>query len=179
MNPVLKIFLILLIMFSNQYHQERVDEMLIKSSMIGKISQFISWPQESNNTDDNFHIVILGDHEIRNSLEQLFAKIPIKQKKVSISQVDKIAMIRDCHIVFVSSENEDKITQLLEFANQNSILIMSDTKEFCKLGTHINFVFNNHKIQFEINPDSFKNSQLKVNYHLINLATIVKSEEGK
>lgn len=176
-HKIIKIYLLSFLIISTSAAQQNETEFVIKASMIKKIVFFIEWPADAFKADNHFKIAVLGDHPINPILTKVYQDQSIKNMPVKITFIKTVDEIPDCNLLFISSDFEKSIPKILDIVKQKSILFMSDTDGFAALGSQINFYDDSNRIRFEINPDSFINSKLNVNYRLLSLAKIISKTE--
>lgn len=187
MNKKTGFVLLCLILFlsdSNPQTVRMVDEFQIKAIFVGKIFDFITWPQGHGieNPSTKFVFGVLGHHPVLPELEKIFAAHDIKNKKVEIKffkDTKRIHEIKKCHALFISGSIEQELHLLIAVIEDMPILTLSDTEGFGEKGVHFNFFQKNHGIRFEINPDALRRASLTANPRILFLGKIVKSTREK
>ena len=81
-----------------------------------------------------------------------------------------------CHILFISSSEEERLAKIIETLKDSSILTVGEVKQFAQRGGIINFIVKENKIRFEINVDAAERAKLKISSKLLKLAIIVTDE---
>lgn len=154
----------------------------IKSVLIGKISQYLEWPDQSemDNNSEPFIIAILGENPFVNVFEDVYksGEQKIKNKNVEIRYFTEIDQIENCHILFISSTEKNKLVEILSYIKGKSVLTVGDTKNFGDNGVHINFYIHKNKIRFELNESSITDEGFNVDYRLRKSAKIVGYRKG-
>lgn len=168
---------ILLILFCVLHHsvQAQISESELKAAYIERFTRFIEWPEEfANNT---FKIAVIGKISFNTSLDNLFAEIKVKNKNVEIIYTNDINDLTKVNLVFISGTEKKRINEILSAIDEKPILLISDTKGFCNMGTYINMYVDDNNIRYEINIEALENSGLKVSSLLLTSAKIIKTDE--
>lgn len=163
----------LCLLFLNISATAQIGEKRLKSIWLEKFSRFIEWP--ASDTTEFFTIGILGKGEINETLQDLYNGRTIKGKPVLILEVDSVSDINQCNILFINSDLEPDLDEILKIVSSKPILTIGDTQGFAKKGLIINFYVENSKVRFEFNVSAAKRSGLSVDFRLLEVAKIVKS----
>jgi hypothetical protein len=111
-------------------------------------------------------------------LSQLLLNYDAKQmmnRTVHSTQVSNPDTLTGCHILFVSSSEKKKQSQIFKAISGKPILTVGDFKGFSKNGGGIiNFIRKKDTVHFEINPENAKRAGLKISSKLLRLSKIVK-----
>ena len=151
-------------------------EFRIKAVYMEKFANFITWPTESavNDTTVPFIISIIGDNPFDDTLEKLYSSKKIKNKIVEIRYISNITEIDDCNILFISKSERKNLDQILLHTAETDILLIGDTRGFGKKGVHINYYLSSEgTVFFELNSLTIKNSKLKFNLLLFEIAKVI------
>ncbi len=147
----------------------------VKASFLYKFTKFITWPDEK--TQENvktLRIGILGEDPFEDTIDRLLAGKQVQNKPIEIIRADKVDDLAQCHIVFISASEEEKLESILATLETQHILTVSDSQNFSKKGVMINLVTIKNKIHLEINPSHAKEAHLKISSQLLSLATIIE-----
>ena len=79
-----------------------------------------------------------------------------------------------CNILFINKTTDTELNHLLSTIEDRDILIFSDTKNYAKKGTHINFYQQDYKIKFEINLNKIEADGFYINSLLLDYAKIIE-----
>ncbi|MBF0118963.1 MAG: YfiR family protein [Desulfobacterales bacterium] len=153
------------------------EEYILKAGFIEKIAEFITWPSKSEIEDISkpFVIKVIGGEPFDNILTERYKNNKIKKKEVKIYYIDKINEIKESNILFVTKSVKIEPSEILSFTRDKPILTIGETKNFAKKGGHINFYFTeNNTLAFEINESKIRESGLKVDLLLLEVAKIIR-----
>ncbi len=179
MNMRLNKFLILLLflLFANSVHAQ-VSEYEFKAAFLERFTRFVMWPGELDGKFENtFKIAVIGKNPFNTTLDELLADIKIKDQKVSLIYTNDINDLNKVNLVFISGSEKKRINEILSVISTKPILIISDSKGFCEMGTHINMYVDGNYIRYEINQKAMEKSGLKVSSLLLASAKIVETDD--
>lgn len=167
----------LLMLFCVLHHsvQAQISESEIKAAYIERFTRFIDWPDDFEN--NTFKIAVIGENPYNTALDDLFTDTKIKKHSVKLIYTNNLNDIKNVNLVFISGSEKKRINEILKAIGKRPILIISDTKGFCELGTHINMYVDENYIRYEINKEALEKSGLKVTSLLLVSAKIVKSND--
>ncbi len=160
------------------YHhavQAQVSESDVKAAFIERFTRFVEWPEDFD--DETFTIAVIGKNTLDASLDNVFADIKVKNVEVKIIYTDDISDLEYANLVFIARTEKRRLNEILAVIGHQPILIISDTKDFCAMGTCINMYVDGSHIRYEINETAIKNTGLKVSSLLLNSAKNIKTNE--
>jgi len=174
-----RIFLITLalLIFGRAEGQHNIEEAALKSVWLAHFSKFIEWPN-IDDTTEHFVIKVLGNNTFNGYLEKIYNERQIKGKKVKIEYIEEPSQIGHCHILFISRNKKKYLEEIRTILEDKPILTIGDTEGYAKDGVMINFFIDNNRVGFEVNISTTKKMDLDVSFRLLELAKIVKDEEG-
>jgi len=172
MNKLIK-YIIILILFQNVFGQEQ--EYILKSAFIEKFCRFTDWDVEKMDSSQYFNIALVGDHQFDHLFENMFKNLTLKNKKVKIHHVTNINQLASSpHLIFISPDQTKYLNDILEYAKNNNILTIADTKGFGEKGVHINFYLTDKEtLHFTINLKTLEAAQLRISLMLIEIAKVI------
>lgn len=165
----------LLLICSSMYGQT-ADEYMLKAIFLGKFSHFIDWPNNIKEDTDSFQIGVLSENPFDDMLESVYDGKTIWNKPVHIKYFKHITdtELKDINLLYIPSDQSKNLDEIIVISNDQSILLVGDTKGFAQKGVHINFFLDDNKIRFEINELALHNSGFFVSYRLLNIAKVVE-----
>lgn len=172
------ITLLMLNLFSPQKTLAQTDELTLKAVLLERFTRFIEW--DSPSTNKHFNIVVIGsDEKMTHQLQEVYKNHNIQNKPVKITQIKHLEELKNlsCDILFISENMSKELDEITHYTSSKSILTIADAKNFAKRGVVINFYIKNSSIQFKINTDAAKKSNLQISYHLLKIADIVTESE--
>ncbi len=147
----------------------------IKAVFIYNFTKYIEWSDD--NSSDSFIIGIYGDSNILSTLQTISKKKMVKGRKILIKHFSDIKNLKKCHILFISSQVEETVSNTLLQIKGKNILTIGEIKNFSYDGGMINFLLVNGKIRFEMNLIALHQAGLKASSQLLKLALFVKEKK--
>ncbi|WP_157637765.1 YfiR family protein [Flexithrix dorotheae] len=142
-----------------------------KADLMKYFTEFITWPHEEN--IDVFKIKVFGDQYFYKYLKYLYADIKIKGKVTEIEYVDSPEGVLDCEVLFIASVHEELVEEIFGVVKGKPILTVGDSAGYAQKGALFNFYHQNQKVLFEMNYNVYKESPLKINSRLLDVAKII------
>lgn len=151
------------------------EEDKVKTALIYRLPKFVNWPDKVfENKPNEFRICIIGKDTLQSALEAL------KGRKVSSRSIviksPNLSNLKstNCHLLFISSSEKERIPQILNRLDKLSTLTISDTPSFAENGGHIEIYRQGKHLAFRINNHTAKRAGLELAAPLLDMATIVK-----
>jgi hypothetical protein len=153
------------------------EEYQVKAAFLHKFAKFVEWPSRAFSSDaDPFMLCVSGNNPFGKALDTLQDKT-VGNRKLVIKNYQSIEEAGKCHILFISSSEKSGLQQILKAVRNKQILTVGDTEGFAQSGVMINFVMQEGKVQFEVNPQAVKQAGLTVSSQLLKVSKIIG--EGK
>ncbi len=163
--------LFVLLSVSRSHSQSR--EYMLKAGIIERFARFSEWPQELS--IDTFKIKVIGHSPFKGALEEMFAKVKVQNKPVSVEYISSVKDINNCHILFISYSERNQVENIINSVESRAILTIGDTPGFIRKGVIINFYETSKgTVHFEISKTRIKNSKVKMDIKLLGYAKLVE-----
>lgn len=158
---------------SSAHAQPLPLEYQVKAVFLYQFLKFVEWPPQAfHATNQTICIGVVDDGSMSSALQSVEGK-EAKGRRVVVKRFKKLEDLEFCHILFISSGLEGRMTEILDRLRGTSTLTVSDIDGFARRGGMINFITVENKIQFEINVDAAERAKLQISSHLLRLARIV------
>jgi uncharacterized protein DUF4154 len=142
----------------------------IKAAYLYNFIKYVDWPSYG----DTITIGVLGANPFGSALAPLNGK-SVKGRRLTIKQVDSLRDAQKCQIIFVSSSERARLQEIFDNLKPARVLTVGEMQGFANGGGIINFVEENNKVRFEINPEAARQAGLSISSELLKLAKLVKS----
>lgn len=159
------------------------SEYEVKAAFLYNFLKFVEWPPKVYPDQSSpIFIGILGDDPFLDSsgkihyLQQAVAEKIINNRRIVIQRSDRIADLKNCQIIFVNKAERNRVKEILGDLGEVSILTVGESDNFCRQGGAVNFVMQSEKVRFEINVEAAEKAGLKISSKLLNVATIVRTQ---
>lgn len=158
---------------------QRPSEAQVQPAYIYNFGKFVKWPAMAPaNQSGAFIICVIGQDPFGIVLESTLAGELLGGRPVVVKRIPKAQDAAACHVLFVSSEQDKNLPEILAAVDQTSVLTVSDMPNFSKRGGMIQFVLNGDRVRFEINLESALNSHLVLPSELLKVASSVRKSAG-
>lgn len=148
-------------------------EYQVKAAFLFNFAKFVEWPPSSfSDASTPLRICVLGRDPFGQELRDLVSAKTVQGRKLEVDPVVNLQQARSCHILFIAS-SEKTSARILEGLRGASVLTVGDTKGFAGQGVMINFVLENDRVQFEVNPKAAEQAGLKISSKLLSVAKLV------
>jgi hypothetical protein len=149
---------------------QKPGEYQVKAAFLYNIAKFVQWP--GIEADEFLTLGILGEDPFGGILDELQGK-RVQGKKIAVKRFKSYKNLRKIHMLFISSNEKENLSQILQAIKGSEILLIGDTEGFAQKGVSINFFLDQQKVRFEINVDAASRAGLKISSNLLKLAKIV------
>ena len=152
-------------------------EYAIKAAFLYNFANFVEWPEATFRDSDTPLIVgILGEDPFGHHLDALKGR-RVKGRTLEIKHFTRTEDIIACHILFVSTPQQNPHAQVCEALKDTPVLTVSDELEaFPQSGCIINFIIVKNKIRFEINRTPAERVGLNISSQLLSVATVINDK---
>lgn len=168
--------LVLLHIPTLQAQQPKVSEYQVKAAYLYNFGKFVKWPASSANKSAFFAVCVLGQDPFGSTLDSIMAGEELDGKYLVVKRISAAQDAEDCRILFISSNEESHLKEILETLDESGILTVSDIPSFSRRGGMIQFVLDGDKVRFEINLSKAEASRLTLSSQLLKVATAVRTD---
>lgn len=172
MIRISKVFVVLSLMvfgFTLKSAERPMHE--IHSMLMFNFIKYVEWPEQSKAGD--FVIAVVGDEDVSTTLNNFYAKRPVKGQSVKIVSVKSANDLSSAHVLYLADDmSKDFETIHQKFAGKPT-LIITDKSGLGKKGSCINFQEVGGKLKFEINQSSIENNNLKISSQLASMGILL------
>jgi hypothetical protein len=165
----------LFLFFSFQLYAQISREYNIKAVFLYNFTKFVEWPSNAfSNAEAPFVIGILGDDPFGPSLNEAVAGEKVKGHPIIVQQYQNVNDIKNCHVLFISNNEDGKLGEILSTLPNKNILTVSDIPGFTTTGGIISFMTKENKIKLQINLSVAKATDLNISSKLLQVADIIR-----
>ncbi len=169
------ILFITFIIFNNLVFSQTEED---KAIFLQNFLRMLYW------TDDDsqfFEIDIIGDPYIDNKIANYFEKMEIYSTKVQ-TRIIAPDNIENCHILYVPSEYDELIPEILTKTINTNIIIVTETQEMIKQGVSITFVFisdnyGNKSLTYQYNKNTITKKDVKISSDFKGFGTLYNEDD--
>jgi hypothetical protein len=150
---------------------EKVQEHeVLMSIMIGKMIDFIEWPDHKNNNEIN--ILVFNNRDMYEALTAISRERRFDNKALVVQYVNSLHQIEysEIDLLFIGSIDENKFSQLFKTLNDKPIFTISNSEGYAQKGIMVNFLIDQQNIVFNINETRARKAGFYINFKLLTIA---------
>jgi hypothetical protein len=149
----------------------------VKAAYLINFARFVDWPDKLGMLQDPFTICIFGPDPFGRTLDTMLAGEKVAGRSVVAKRISTPQDSFDCRILFVSSAETGSINRVVDAANKQGVLTVSDMQHFANRGGMIQFVTDDKRVRFEVNLTAAQHAGLTLSSELLKVATLVRTNE--
>jgi hypothetical protein len=150
----------------------------LKAAFVYQFVHFTEWPADAFEDDGDepspIVVAVVGDDPFRGSLERAVRGKTVQGRPLVYVHFANANAVGQCHVMFVSASERQRIGQVAAAARQFRALTVGDVEEFTRDGGMIRFVTQNKKVRFEIRRKSVEAAGLRLRAQLLRVAEIYR-----
>jgi hypothetical protein len=147
---------------------QRGNEYQVKAAFILNFARFVEWPSDAI-SDGTLVVGVMGDDPFGGAIDSLNSN-NINGRRLVIRRLKWGDNLRSCHILFVSSSEQNRVWKITESLRGASVLTIGEMPQFNQAGGIIKFIVENNKVRFEINAAAAGQARLKISSKLLALS---------
>jgi hypothetical protein len=147
------------------------SEYQVKAVFLFNFTQFIEWPAETfNSPDEPFVIGIIGENPFGTYINETVSGEKYGTHPIVIKNYKKREDIGNCQMLYITSDEQEEVKNILASISQKNILTVNDLPGFTKNGGMVQFYIENNKIRLRINVERSKAAGLNISSKLLSVA---------
>ena len=154
------------------FRAQQLSEYQVKAAYLYNFGKFVEWP--SGVASSQVSICVLGQDPFGPALDAVLAGERIQGKSVVPRRISKAQEAPGCEILFISSSEERRLSDVLKAVDNVAVLTVSDISTFSRLGGMIQFVLEGKRVRFEVNLAPVQEAGLSLSSQLLKVALTVR-----
>lgn len=156
----------------------------IKAAFLYNFAKFVEWPPGAfSDPRQPLEICVFGQDPFGHALGDVLFGKTIGEHPVSLGYAKQAPDLAGCQIIFLTTTETSRLPEVLGSPHIRNVLIVGESEGFAAAGGTIQFVLDQNRVRFVINPDAADRAGLKISSKLLALAIIVhdakRSAEAK
>lgn len=162
-------------LLGTQNQAQEASEYAVKAAFLYNFAKFVEWPPGAFGHNGAPLIVgVVGDDPFGSALDQTIQGKSVNGRQLTVRRFSGGQDLRECHILFISSSERKRLSQILDSIRGAGVLTISEMDQFNQQGGIINFILERGKVRFEINTGAAESARLKLSSKLLALARSVR-----
>lgn len=150
------------------------DEQNLTVAFLYNFLKFTEWP--TGTLGNEITLCVSENSGFGEELNAVSGKLA-QNKSIRIRRIDLGENQQDCHLLFLSKEeNPVRIREWLKNANNTPTLMVSNQSEFLDMGGMIVLVNDGNRLQFDVNLGQVNPTGLKLSAQLLKIARNVRGK---
>lgn len=141
----------------------------IKAAYIYNFAKFMEWPIAD---DKAIRLCVLGKDDLNGAVLGLQRRVA-QGREIAVRKDVPLEQIRDCSIVFVGETEARLLGMAVRQLGNAPVLLVSDTRQAVDQGAHLALVFNEDRVEFDVNLQHLQKSGIKASSQMLRLARSV------
>lgn len=172
--PFLLMIMGLLPLFAGAATREESLEYPVKAAFLTKFGEFVTWPEESfPGPDDPVAVCVMGPDPFGAHLDRIAETQTVGQRPITIRRMAPPDEASDCHILYLSTEREDAIHDMLRRLAGKPVLTVTDAANAGDARGVVHFVIRDNRVRFHIDSGTAARNGLTISSKLLSLALTV------
>lgn len=151
------------------------SEYLIKAGFTYNFAKLMEWPASAfPQADSPIVIGVLGVDPFGGTLDDVLKGKNVNGRGFEVRHLKYGMDLKGCNILFISTSEAAHLDDILKTLKGQPVLTIGEMDHFAQRGGIINFIVEDNKVRFEINPDAAKQADINISSRLLSLAIIVQ-----
>jgi YfiR/HmsC-like len=138
----------------------------IKAAYIFNFAKFVELPGAD---DKPIRLCVLGRDDLNGAMQGLNRRVAQGRELIVRNNV-ALDQAKDCAIVFVGEAEARLLPAAARQLGSASVLLVSDARHAVDQGAHLSLVFNDDRVEFEVNLQHLQKSGIKASSQMLKLA---------
>jgi len=150
-------------------------EYQVKAAFLFNFAKFVEWPSDNpRDADEGFVICVFDDETLAQSLDRAVSGKTVEGRVFRVLRLQSLDDTRSCRMLYLGSNDTPHLSALLKSIRTTAVLTVGNAPGFTRHGGIINFIMQDNRVRFEINPQAADRAGLRISSKLLQLATIVR-----
>ncbi len=154
-------------------------EYQVKAAFLFNFAKFIEWPPDAiGGPEEAFVVCVVDNDAFARALDLAVSGKTVNGHSLKVRRLRAGDDSAFCRMLYLGSTDTPRLANLFKRARTAAVLTVGDTPGFSRQGGIINFIVQDNRVHFEINPDAAFRAGLRISSKLLQLATIVRDGAG-
>ena len=144
-----------------------------------KCLEYAEWPDRAApKAGEPFVVALFGGNPFGESIfgmtNRTIANQVIGEHTVKVVKYEKLEDVKPCHLLFINSTEMKNVPKLIEQLKSSSVLTVSDSDGFTRIGGMIKLILHDNKFLYEISKSALDRAGVGFQKELLSCAKAVK-----
>lgn len=152
----------------------QATEYAVKAAFLYNFAKFVEWPADAfRGPREPMTLCVLGEDPLAGEIEQTVGGKTAMGRQIVVRRFTQLAGLEECRILFVSSSEETRFSQVLAAVGNRAVLTVGEEEGFARAGGIISFVVRQNRVRFQIDRAAAARARLNISSRLLELAETV------
>jgi len=169
----------------NTWSTDTVPAERVKAAYLRTFAKMVIWPETSFKDEDSPLIVgVLGEDPLGNELDEALRnrtahgrRLIVRRLPVIEGNLPSAEQLSDCHLLFVSASERDRLRPIFERLRGSNVMTVSDMEGFADVEGVADFILSGATLQFRFNRQAAETAGLRPKARLLKAAIPVKPKD--
>ncbi len=144
--------------------QMKASEPDLKAAIIINMAMFVDWPAQGSPPGNQLTICFITDSPVASALAKAQGKT-IRNRTIDVRKV-----LAGCHVAYLSSDERERLPQILTAVQSAAVLVTGDTPELFPEGSMLNLELSGGHVVFDVNLRNAQKAGLQISSKALRLA---------
>lgn len=141
----------------------------IKAAYVYNFAKFVDM---SGADDKSIRLYVLGKDDLNGAMLSLNRRMA-QGREILVRKDVPVDQVKDCAMAFVGASDARLLPSLVKHLGNAQVLLVSDARQAMDLGAHLSLIFNDDRVEFDVNLQNLQKSNIKASSQMLKLARIV------
>lgn len=141
----------------------------IKAAYVFNFAKFVELPTTE---DKILRMCVVGRDDLNGAMLSLNRRVA-QGREIVVRKDVTLEQVKDCNMVFVGESEVRLLPLLVRQLGSASVLLVSDARQAMDHGAHLSMVFNDDRVEFDVNLLNLQKSSIKASSQMLKLARVV------
>ena len=148
----------------------------IKAAFLFNFTKFVEWP--ASDPTQPFRLCTVAGPAFGSAVDRTVTGETAGGRPIRHVAPPNPDAARACQILFVGRLENDRIERWLSALRDAPMLVVGESRAAWDRGAHINFILEENRVKFDVNPDAASRAGLTVSSKLLRVARKVAGRGG-
>ena len=138
----------------------------IKAAYIFNFAKFVELP---GSDDKSIRVCLLGKDDLNGSMQSLNHRMA-QGREILVRKDVTLDQLKDCTMAFVGEGDARLLPAVVRQLGSAPVLLVSDARQAMDQGAHLSLIFNDDRVEFDVNLLNLQKSSIKASSQMLKLA---------
>lgn len=145
----------------------------VKAAYLFNFTKFAEWPQAEAQAGEPFRVCVMADSAFSRSVDATIAGESVLGRPLVRLTPQSPEAARNCQLLYIGAAERERGPRVLAAVRDRPVLTVGDWTRFLDSGGTIQFVVENNRVRFDINPRAAGRSGIRLSSKLLRVARTI------